>query len=575
MSTRDEFIGASTGCVLSSQLVYTGWDFTKLCRAKVGKLQTKWCFSTDCTIKSHTSGTRFNLSDATGLYVRCGASSSTLAHVSPFIPAKKVHGQLYAKEMFEVSSPISLLKWSSWFSVINNGDLDDSFNLELIKSTEFELLKRSADFQTPKAKKSPYSMDFQDKEEKDETFGGDDDLSLDPTHKCNPIIDVGAMRDDITILLEKIRGSNSNSDFLEPITEALELFRDYVSQLGTDSVALSHIEALEKEVKVSGGHLFSSMAKIVNLSSLVGEAPKNTLMTTVVGGLSEVQDDVQATVSRISNLEADLNKFRALIGKTDIATSEEVKKYYAAQKKGVYAALKKIVEHQTDLYNQLAEVQAGVAKDHGFFDTPAKETEDYEDLFKNPMKGDSPRLVYDAKSSSVGAPPSKSGLKRKVLDCVNCDCQCEKRLCTLEDSVVDVQTKIASFKGGRHSKENEIVSIGGLLFASMKHLEEWCKKHLPPSIPFGCFVDPDSLMDRVIDDGALMGLSMVERFKMAVSADDAINLDSFNRRVPKLFDLALGVAGLKTSSTSYLLDFLLQNHGKIRVPEWESRTNSR
>jgi len=58
----------------------------------------------------------------------------------------------------------------------------------------------------------------------------------------------------------------------------------------------------------------------------------------------------------------------------------------------------------------------------------------------------------------------------------------------------------------------------------------WLNQELPPSLPFGCFVDTYSFLDRVLQSGNGNGLKDIEsRHKLSLSGDDSTNLESFTR----------------------------------------------
>ena len=100
-----------------------------------GRRPAKWCFAENCDVKAHKSAPRFDMS--LGVSVRAGKNKSSVAYVPPFIPTSKLYGQAFIRGMLEVGSgttqSVSLLSWSSWFSIVNTSD-KELLDLEEIKS---------------------------------------------------------------------------------------------------------------------------------------------------------------------------------------------------------------------------------------------------------------------------------------------------------------------------------------------------------------------------------------------------------------------------------------------------------
>ena len=298
-----------------------------------------------------------------------------------------------------------------------------------------------------------------------------------------------------------------------------------------------------KELKLSGGLTQSAMAKILHLSSLVGDPPKDTMNTTIIGGLAEIQDDFQKIITRIENLEA----FRKISERDNLksVSFDDQEKFWLKQKKMVYGALKRIVDSQKDLYAKISELKTSdetSAVDDVSKATEAEE-EGYNSLWDKPMGDKNVRMVYDAK------------VKRSKLSSMgDSDGSCNghnQRFEALENLATSNQTEIASIKG-KVGGDKDAVSLGSLIIPSFDFLEPWVEKNLPSGIPYGCFVDPCSFMDRTVEDNVKTELSIVDRFKMSVGADEAINVDSFNRRCPKPLGKPTSISGMKSAGTSFL-----------------------
>ena len=551
LSTRDDFLRETSGCLISSDLVFVGKGFLNLCRAKVGKAQTKWCFSENCDVKTHSDAERFQLSS--GVFVRAGKNSS-LAYVDPFIPAAKLYGQAFIRGMLEVGTDttpsVSLLRWSSWFSIVNSSD-KELRDLEEIKSLEFDLKKQSDAFTTPLRKSSRLALtkEVDSDEEEDEDLSYDPEISL----KSEPLLDLEELRDESRSILEKIdnhvKDESGEDLWRASIHEGLKLVYDRLFKLADKARDLnsSRINALMnkhvKELKLTGGINQSAMAKILQLSSLVGEPPKDTMHTTIVGGLAEVQDDFLKIVRRLERLEA---FWKVLERENEKSVSiQDQEKFWLKQKKLLFGALKRIVDSQKDLYAKVTELQAqmqpsdskGTSKD-----LSTTEEVGYDSLWKNKPMEKSVRLIYDARPKS------------KLSSIGDHDGACNghnQRFEALENLATSTQSELAVLKG-QMGGDKFSVSLGSIVISSYDHLEPWVTKNLPTTIPFGCYLDPVSFMDRTVEDSVKTELSILDRFKMSLGADDAINVDSFNRRCPKPLGKPDSVAGLKNAGNSFL-----------------------
>ena len=80
------------------------------------------------------------------------------------------------------------------------------------------------------------------------------------------------------------------------------------------------------------------------------------------------------------------------------------------------------------------------------------------------------------------------------------------------------------------------------------------EKDLPPSYPFGCFIDVYSFFNRTLQTGT-GGLKDIEsRHKLSLSSDDSTNLESFTRELPRVFgrSVTLNLSTIKGASRSSL-----------------------
>ena len=82
---------------------------------------------------------------------------------------------------------------------------------------------------------------------------------------------------------------------------------------------------------------------------------------------------------------------------------------------------------------------------------------------------------------------------------------------------------------------SEIIKIAGVRFTSRDNLLLWCREYIPALIPYECYVDVYTYLNRLMDvaDGSLHDL--VDQHKLGLSGDDAVTLSSFQSATPKIF----------------------------------------
>ena len=111
---------------------------------------------------------------------------------------------------------------------------------------------------------------------------------------------------------------------------------------------------------------------------------------------------------------------------------------------------------------------------------------------------------------------------------------------------------MAVLKLTNENDDVDVLLIGGLKFNGRDSLMLWASNHLPLVIPYGCFVDVYSLLNRMILTGGSMLHDLVDQHKLGLSGDDALTLESFHQPLPKLFGTATKAAELKSSHKSWI-----------------------
>jgi len=122
-----------------------------------------------------------------------------------------------------------------------------------------------------------------------------------------------------------------------------------------------------------------------------------------------------------------------------------------------------------------------------------------------------------------GMSPQQEGLVQDLVTKVN----------NLADSLFSIQNQDRS--------RTKSVRIGEHHFQTMNDLEAWMDANLPPTFPFGGFVDVYSFLQRVksnrdivkSDRGLVAG--MEQRRKSKLTADESLVVESFNDPLPRCF----------------------------------------
>ena len=133
---------------------------------------------------------------------------------------------------------------------------------------------------------------------------------------------------------------------------------------------------------------------------------------------------------------------------------------------------------------------------------------------------------------SQGAVPS-------LIELDNARAQMEGKLAHLVRDLTSLEKNVQSSAKARKGK-GITVNLGSYSFNNAVELSAWCDKVFAGAmIPFGVFVDVYTVLQRVI---SFMDISsdttlrdMDTRRKVAISADEAIAIESFSQPLPKLF----------------------------------------
>lgn len=277
--------------------------------------------------------------------------------------------------------------------------------------------------------------------------------------------------------VKKPAGSPSSSDPNMEYTE-LEIAALKEKLRSVTSVLGNSIAEDREEMKILGD-------KISHINNEIGSVPpKNTLPSTLWLAVDHLNEEVDKLIAaRTENVNTD-----SLASKTELDEAE-----------------RRIDSELTQLNNELVDKAADLTSQ------------------LRALKG-----AADLSGTSY----SSVVLLNMAIDTVNSRLESmDNRL----DSVAEETRRL----GTRSSKSNSFITVGKHLFHSIPELMTWVDKNLPEDIPFGAFVDPYSLLERISSckDAALTSelKNMELRKKLNLKPDEAISLNGFNHSLPKYF----------------------------------------
>ena len=129
-------------------------------------------------------------------------------------------------------------------------------------------------------------------------------------------------------------------------------------------------------------------------------------------------------------------------------------------------------------------------------------------------------------------------------------CDRNSELDEMRKKLSNLRLEVETLKG-QSGGTKDSVEIGGYKFTGRDNLLLWTNAHLPPIIPYGCFVDIYTFLNRMIDGSSGGGLSdLVSQHKLGLGGDNSITLQSFQSPLPRLFGNMNTLSELKSSHNS-------------------------
>lgn len=238
------------------------------------------------------------------------------------------------------------------------------------------------------------------------------------------------------------------------------------------------------------------MAKVLQAATLLGEPMKGSNHSNSFVEMSEVQDLVSSWEYRGSILEKKIDNLE----RTSVDTSSCVPKgNFETVKTQISSLFKVLMSKQGEMLKAITELNKMIIE----VNNKLGHTMDAE-------KMGSRQETSNRKFATMGptAPPNEldellkmahkdsawTKGKRKSSDssCKSDTLENANRIKHLEDDVVKL---IKFVEHVLHKEESKAVDIGGTSFGGEDDVEVLVEKNLPPSTPFGCFVDIYSFLN--------------------------------------------------------------------------------
>ena len=134
----------------------------------------------------------------------------------------------------------------------------------------------------------------------------------------------------------------------------------------------------------------------------------------------------------------------------------------------------------------------------------------------------------------------------------------EDKLISFGEAIGGLKQEVITLRGKMEGGE-EALSVGGFNFSNRDNFLLWCTENIEGVIPYGCFCDVYTFLNRMIDSvGSVTAFvnpklhNVVDQHKLGLGGDDALTLESFQLPTPKIFGNGTSISSLKTSSRTWI-----------------------
>ena len=446
----------------------------------------------------------------------------------------------FAQELLELSMSRSVSDWELLFQLIclESGNFNSLAELEV---DLMDLKANAAKFKTPRKSKVAGRVN--------------EDIDVDPVMEILSVDEEEKPKTELAILRTKLLKEPEDdvaSDEVEalrsslsPLMDDKELLVQVVLSLLTHAADTVSVTDLRNKLLLLEQDTCSTGAKVVELLATIGE----------LSNKSELMTNVQTELQRLSELFSDLNTQLESVN----ANHQKGVKKLSDSFKTLDSSSKSNINKSVRLFEIILGKQKVLEKDLNkvgeLFKTRDKSSVNNEpsnplDKMLMGMTDDSKNhqnILHNTSENGGNPKPSKS------LCSMGEGCNCNQRFDAMNDLIATLQSEISTLKLNQEDGDS-ILRIGGFTFTSRDNLLLWARDNLPVVIPFGCFVDVYTFLNRMLDSvGADRSLhNLVDQHKLGLGGDDAITLESFQSPSPKLFGAFGSVSALKSSHRSWI-----------------------
>ena len=512
-------------------LVFIGKESTDLCcGSPSSSVGSKWCYDMmPCPTKAHAKTDKIKIEP--GLYVKAPGKGK-LAFLEPHVPLKLVVGKGYVQELMELNMARSYHEWSMLFQLINleAGEFDSLSDLdcEILnvkhQANEFKT-PRKLQGSTAKVEGLDKSILFSDKESRVKSLGEFEIFKHEMKKELG---------------LDTKSGKGEDFNLTEPLSEDKELLVNAVATLldkAIDNKSFSEVKkaiaVLERDAQATSAKILDVLADISDLSN------KNKSVENLQEELMRLTSESLRFTDRLAKLEAKYQeKWEKLDGECRTNTTKFIELFRSVMNRqnafdNVITSIKEDIESNQSKNKDKAESDSG-------------QKNSFNDLFNS-----LPSTNKCGKFNSTMNPSSNPS--QDSNGCIH-GCSCIDKMEKLEKIVLILQSELEQLKVSKEGEGDGIITIGGLTFSSRDQLHHWSNDHLPAIIPYGCFTDVYSFLNRILDTNSdLKPLNyLVDKHKLNLAGDDAVTLESFQLPLPKLLGASTTVTSLKSAHRSWI-----------------------
>ena len=274
-------------------------------------------------------------------------------------------------------------------------------------------------------------------------------------------------------------------------------------------------DSIADAVGLLGIELDKALVKLTHLGALVGKPGKGVNTASLFNELMELASSISNMSARMVTVEQ-----KVTFLENPVNSSVSVSTYQYDQDH-VFELLKALMERQKELQVGVGKLQSQLAAVERGQDRLRMQGKEFMQVVG---RGSSniEKIVKFARTDPDWTMPQK--FKRSYDEVDTGDMTSghdEKRLKRMEEEIEKLSRTVEKFT---QKEDSQGVEIGGVPFGGEDDLDAWVDSYLPAELPFGCFVDVYSFMNRI--QHSYQGISgldnLVINAKLKLGNDEAL-----------------------------------------------------